>query len=184
MAPISYLVKEPLFSVDLEQLIQTWDQPLHYFQLKDNLNNQGLTPKTDISESSQYYIVEVELPGFKKEDLSLELINETTILIEGSVKKQINDKFIQNIPTTENITNNDTSIDNPTCVKNSIKNNSKKTHQITCWHKERSFGKFSRSISFPTSIDKDNIKTSLENGLLCIIVPKPASLTPKKIMIN
>lgn len=37
---------------------------------------------------------------------------------------------------------------------------------------ERHVGEFQRSFTFPTEVDADNMKASLANGLLRIVVPK------------
>ncbi|KIK05781.1 hypothetical protein K443DRAFT_90575 [Laccaria amethystina LaAM-08-1] len=51
--------------------------------------------------------------------------------------------------------------------------------------RERHFGKFSRTLQLPQGVKDDEIKASMENGLLTITFPKSASeLTPKKIIIS
>ncbi|KTW31123.1 uncharacterized protein T551_01196 [Pneumocystis jirovecii RU7] len=184
MVSISQLAKQSLFPIDLGHLVQALDQPMYCSQLKGNLNNRCLMPKIDMSESSQYYIIEVELPGLKKENLLLEFIDETTILIEGCIKRQISDKFAQYIPAVEGALDKNVSEDDPTYVKIHVKNNLKELPQATYWYKERVLGQFSRTISFPTSVDRDNVKASLENGLLYIMVPKSAASAPKKIVVD
>ncbi|EDR07930.1 uncharacterized protein LACBIDRAFT_327723 [Laccaria bicolor S238N-H82] len=51
--------------------------------------------------------------------------------------------------------------------------------------RERRFGKFSRTLQLPQGVKDDEIKASMENGLLTITFPKSASeLTPKKITVS
>jgi len=52
------------------------------------------------------------------------------------------------------------------------------------WVSERAVGEFSRSFSFPTRVDQDNVKASLKNGVLTIIVPKAKAPQPRKINIE
>ncbi|KAG5518233.1 hypothetical protein PMAC_003029 [Pneumocystis sp. 'macacae'] len=111
----------------------------------------------------------MELPGLKKEDLLLEFIDETTILIEGCVKRQISDKFTQHIPTADDTADKNAFEDDSTYVKIHIKNNLKKLYQVTYWYKERVL---------------DNVKAPLKNGLLYIMVPKSITCVPKKIAID
>eukprot|EP01027_Heterolobosea_sp_BB2_P017261 GEZU01024466.1.p1 GENE.GEZU01024466.1~~GEZU01024466.1.p1 ORF type:complete len:172 (+),score=60.81 GEZU01024466.1:237-752(+) len=40
---------------------------------------------------------------------------------------------------------------------------------------ERSFGKFSRRIALPKNVDPNSIQASFENGVLNVVVPKPAN---------
>ncbi|KAH8101311.1 small heat shock protein [Cristinia sonorae] len=51
--------------------------------------------------------------------------------------------------------------------------------------RERRFGKFSRSIPLPQGIKSEDIKASLENGVLSVSFPKTTpDQAPKKISIN
>jgi HSP20 family protein len=52
------------------------------------------------------------------------------------------------------------------------------------WVSERSIGEFSRSFSFPSRVDQDNVRASLKDGILSIIVPKAAAPTTRKINIE
>ncbi|KAF9045062.1 small heat shock protein [Panaeolus papilionaceus] len=50
--------------------------------------------------------------------------------------------------------------------------------------RERHFGKFSRTLQLPQGIDNEEIKASMENGILTVTFPKSApELAPKKITI-
>ncbi|KAI0086207.1 small heat shock protein [Irpex rosettiformis] len=50
--------------------------------------------------------------------------------------------------------------------------------------RERRYGKFSRSVSVPQGIKTEDIKASLENGVLTVTFPKTTpEQTPKKITI-
>lgn len=40
--------------------------------------------------------------------------------------------------------------------------------------RERHIGEFQRSFTFPMEVDADNMKASLANGLLTLVVPKVA----------
>lgn len=52
------------------------------------------------------------------------------------------------------------------------------------WLSERSVGEFHRAFSFPTRIDQDNVKASLKNGILSIVVPKSQAPTTRRIDIE
>merc|ERR1712137_1280277 len=43
--------------------------------------------------------------------------------------------------------------------------------QSRYWVSERSVGQFSRSFAFPSRVDQDNVRASLKNGILSIVVP-------------
>ena len=50
--------------------------------------------------------------------------------------------------------------------------------------KERSYGKFSRSIQLPFSVDADKVEASFKDGVLNIVLPQVEAEKPKKIAIK
>lgn len=50
--------------------------------------------------------------------------------------------------------------------------------------RERRFGKFSRSLRFPTLVNADAITANVENGVLKLEVPKAEEVKPKRITIQ
>ncbi|KIK67647.1 hypothetical protein GYMLUDRAFT_786865 [Collybiopsis luxurians FD-317 M1] len=51
--------------------------------------------------------------------------------------------------------------------------------------RERKFGKFSRTLQLPQGVKEDEIKASMENGVLTVTFPKAsAEQTPRKITIS
>lgn len=57
-------------------------------------------------------------------------------------------------------------------------------NQSKYWLRERSVGRFSRTITFPARIDEDNATAVLKNGILSITVPKARVSTPTRIQIT
>jgi len=49
---------------------------------------------------------------------------------------------------------------------------------------ERSFGRFSRSLTLPKGIDPEAVSARFENGVLEVRVPKPEERKPRKIAIG
>ena len=64
--------------------------------------------------------------------------------------------------------------------KEDIKEEKEKNYHL----RERYYGAFQRSISLPNNIEPEKIKSSFENGVLNISVPKNDKRTPKKIEIS
>lgn len=56
--------------------------------------------------------------------------------------------------------------------------------QSRYWVSERSVGEFSRSFAFPSRVDQDNVRASLKDGILSIVVPKASAPTTRKIHIE
>jgi HSP20 family protein len=49
---------------------------------------------------------------------------------------------------------------------------------------ERSFGRFSRSLTLPQGIDPDKVEAGFENGVLEVRIPKPAEAKPTRVQIG
>ena len=53
------------------------------------------------------------------------------------------------------------------------------------WHRvERSFGRFSRSVSLPQGVDLDGITANFDRGVLEVRVPKPEETKPRTVQIQ
>jgi HSP20 family protein len=53
------------------------------------------------------------------------------------------------------------------------------------WYRvERSFGRFSRSLTLPEGVDADKIDASFDKGVLEIRIPKPEERKPRRITIG
>jgi HSP20 family protein len=53
------------------------------------------------------------------------------------------------------------------------------------WYRiERSFGRFSRSLSLPDGVDPDRIQASFTHGVLEVRIPKPEERKPRRIAIS
>jgi HSP20 family protein len=54
----------------------------------------------------------------------------------------------------------------------------------TNWHNERGYGKVTRSISLPDTIDPETLSAELTNGVLQVTVTKRPEAQPKKIDVK
>jgi HSP20 family protein len=54
----------------------------------------------------------------------------------------------------------------------------------TNWHNERGFGKVTRSVSLPDTVDSSTISAELTNGVLHVTVTKRPELQPTKIDVK
>lgn len=49
---------------------------------------------------------------------------------------------------------------------------------------ERRYGRFSRAVSLPTAVKADEVRATLENGILHLEIPKAEQVKPRKITVN
>ncbi|NJB69085.1 HSP20 family protein [Desulfobaculum xiamenense] len=52
------------------------------------------------------------------------------------------------------------------------------------YRQERGLGAFQRIFNITTNIDRDNVKATLKNGILEIVLPKAEAVKPRKISIS
>jgi HSP20 family protein len=54
----------------------------------------------------------------------------------------------------------------------------------TNWHNERGYGKVSRSVSLPDTVDPNTITAELANGVLHVTITKLPEAQPKKVDVK
>ena len=54
----------------------------------------------------------------------------------------------------------------------------------TNWHNERGYGKVSRSVSLPETVDPETIEAALNQGVLHVTISKLPQAQPKKIDVK
>jgi len=64
------------------------------------------------------------------------------------------------------------------------KEGEKKEERPKYWVSERTVGEFSRSFSFPGTIDVDAVQANLEHGILKVVVPKKEKPASRRIELN
>ena len=53
------------------------------------------------------------------------------------------------------------------------------------WYRvERSFGRFSRSLTLPEGVNADAVEASFDRGVLEVRIPKPEERKPRRVAIN
>nr|AJA79008.1 heat-shock protein 17.6 [Mangifera indica] len=95
-----------------------------------------VSTRIDWRETPEAHVFKADLPGLKKEEVKVEIEDNSVLQISGERNIEKEDK-------------NDT------------------------WHRvERSSGKFSRRFKLPENVKLEQIKASMENGVLTVTVPK------------
>lgn len=121
-----------------------------------NYSKRMVTPKVDVTQSKDSYILEMDLPGRSENDVNLEL--DQNVLTISSIKETNEEK---------NLDKKDDSSDESKWII-----------------KERHTSSFSRRFTLPDDIDSENVKATFKNGVLNITIPRKALAAPKRIAIT
>lgn len=154
------------------------------------------TPKFDVKETAQAYELHGELPGIEQKDVEIEFTDQQTLIVkgrtersytkgtppsgfieEGEVSGAITEGGEKDSHKTQDNTNKGTSVAK-------TDEGGKKEPEHKYWVSERSVGEFSRTFSFPNRVDQDQVKASMKNGILSILVPKSQKAESRKITIS
>ncbi|RZC93467.1 hypothetical protein C5167_007279 [Papaver somniferum] len=111
--------------------------PLHIFNTEfSNDTARFAGTKIDWKETPEAHIFKADLPGLKKEEVKVEVVEEKVLQIKGE-------------------------------------RNIDKEEKIDKWHRvEHSSGKFMRKFRLPENAKVDQLKASMENGVLTVTIPK------------
>jgi HSP20 family protein len=153
------LLEEPMFNVARRNGFPSMSSLMRY-------------PATDIRETQDAYILEAELPGIRKEDVNIEF-QDNTLVLRGKVDRTT--QHGENPQTvTQSGSSGGTEVVNSESSDTSVVQKDAESKDLTphWWSNERITGSFSRSFSFPGSVQTDAIKAAYKDGVLCITVPK------------
>jgi len=171
---------------------------------------KSFAPKFDVKEAVDSFELHGELPGVDQSNVEIEFTDSQTLVVKGRTERSYTSGtppagFIESTKTAGAISdgeaNKDSSAHQPTVEDEDTANGSTtKTSaegtevakkdaapaepQEKFWVSERSVGEFSRSFTFPVRVDSDQVKASMKNGILSIIVPKAKKDQARKITIS
>lgn len=112
--------------------------------------NQARAPQINISESKLNYKIEFSIPGLSKEDLSI-VIDADNTLVVSVIDKAKN------------------AAENSDAQAAKTENPDEKYHTL---RRDFHIGTFKEAINLPDNVHKDRISAKVENGILCILLPK------------
>ncbi|CAD6500691.1 BgTH12-06399 [Blumeria graminis f. sp. triticale] len=153
---------------------------------------QTFTPKFDVKELAEAFELHGELPGIDQKDVDIEFTDTSTLTIRGRSESNLK----KDVSTTANV--EETRSQNKTfqATVEDAEGNQKDIATVEksegmnkhpnekFWIMERSVGEFSRSFSFPVRVDQDNVKASMKNGVLSVVIPKLKKHESRKIYIE
>jgi len=168
-------------------------------------------PRFDVRETETAYELHGELPGIDKKDVHIEFTDGQTVVIRGRVERSYTSgtppagvlgqgavsgaiteagegEQQTEKPAAHKATVEDEGAEaEPAASSTEVaKKSSEKApeHGSKYWASERSVGEFSRSFSFPSRVDSEAVRASLDNGILNVVVPKAKKLEARRIAIN
>ncbi|KAI6381333.1 hypothetical protein MCOR25_001265 [Pyricularia grisea] len=153
------------------------------------------TPKFDLQETPNTYILHGEFPGMDKKDINIEFTDDQTVTIRGRSERshtheepaEDDDGDAVVVPSSGDKKSGKEAADKKSDDnkdKQVDKSKEGQQHKVKYWVSERSFGEFSRSFNFPTRIDAGGVVAKLDNGVLNIVVPKMTKPQGRKIAIE
>ena len=114
------------------------------------------TPPVDVRESDTEVVVEAELPGIAREDISVRY-HDGRLVLEGK-REEAGETGPENCETA--------------CASGS-------------WiRRERSLGRFRRSFDLPDSVDSSAIRAESRDGVLKVVLPKLEKAQPRQIDVS
>lgn len=105
-------------------------------------------PKADFWESSTHFVLSLDVPGFKKDDVSVEFLDGDRIEVKGE----------RLLPEAR--------------------------AEAKAHLRERQSFKFHRQFQIPSAVEAEQIEAKVEDGVLCIALPKSKETSPRKINLG
>ncbi len=105
----------------------------------------GFTPLADLEETDDAYLVEIELPGVKRDDVSVEVAGRR-LSVSGERKERQRVGILR--------------------------------------RRTRTVGRFHYEVVLPGDVEEEGVTASMEEGVLTVRVPKPASERPRRIPVS
>jgi len=144
-----------------------------------------LAPKFDIKETEKEFVLEGELPGVDKKDISLDFADDNTLVLKTRVEKVREEGEKPESQSQGQIEGGrqeqqqgqikeaDKSDKDTAIATTNGSGNKEVARPTTQYHlTERSVGTFQRAFALPGEIKHEEVKANLKNGILTITVPK------------
>ena len=144
-------------------------------RISDNASSRAMwSPKFDVKEEKDKYILEGELPGIEQKNITIDVSDEQTLTIKGHTehRREEGQRPTEAAEVDGEAVADGKSSDGKEVATTDHTEVAKRKPEHTYWVSERSMGEFARSFAFPNRVDLDNIKASLKNGILSVAIPK------------
>ena len=129
-----------------------------FFNTEEVPQTRTTAPAINVKETSEEYIMEVAVPGLKKEWVRINVTNEG--LLHMAIENKMEHKE-----------------ENKECSC------SKERHERYLRH-EFYYSNYEQSYTLPDEVERDNISASVADGILTIVIPKTTPEKKAKVMKN
>ncbi|KAK5030164.1 hypothetical protein LTR13_008477 [Exophiala sideris] len=187
----------PYHRHEFTPFFKLFDDTFSELQKISDTAQKSFNPKFDVKEEKDKYILEGELPGIAQKDVSIEFADEQTLTIKGRTEHVREEGQRPNAAAEGQEQGSQAQQQQGQQAQNGHGQSSTQVattgskevgkHQPdhTYWVTERSVGEFARSFSFPNRVDQENVRASMKNGILSVVVPKAQKVnTSKRIEIS
>jgi len=181
MRPLFRMLEEPLGPYTGFPASHSIRQLLHDPFLENTLS-QARVP-IDLSEESNQYIIEAELPGVKKEDIDVHVSNGgRTVTIEGKIIRRLSTSPDSQSTSESAVNTNAASSADGAEVQPDTAVSQNTPNQLSV---ERAFTgstQFTRTVVLPRPVDSNAVTAKLVDGVLTLRIPKAEE--PGTVKIN
>ncbi|KAL6238303.1 30 kDa heat shock protein [Aspergillus navahoensis] len=171
---------------DFAPLFRLLDDYDNHRSTRSHTSVQSFAPRFDVRESNEAYHLDGELPGIPQSNIDIEFTDPQTLVIKGRSEREYHSPNDNSNRTEQAETENQAQGQSNEVAKTGEKQISTKkaANKPRYWVSERSVGEFQRTFTFPTRVNQDDVKASLKDGILSVVVPKAAAPSAKKITIQ
>ena len=135
------------------------------------------SPVTDLAENEHSYVVSMDLPGVKKDELNV-TVHNGVLTVSGTCHHKFQSSDDQN----EGEEKKEEPKKEEESKKEEPKKEQKPKHKVI--RMESFYGSFERSISVPADTTTDDVQAKFEDGVLTITIAKHPKEGIKKIEIQ
>ncbi|KAL4928208.1 Hsp20/alpha crystallin family protein [Aspergillus undulatus] len=170
----------PLF-----RLLDDYDNHRSSRGQNSSISARSFTPRFDVRETNEAYHLDGELPGIPQDKIDIEFTDPQTLVIKGRSEREYHSQSPSN--SEDNANTEQSSAENANAAETTDVTTTKKptkTSKPRYWVSERSVGEFQRTFNFPSRVAQDDVKASLRDGVLSLVVPKAAAPVLRKITIQ
>jgi len=118
-------------------------------------DEREFSPASELMEEENHYMLSIDIPGMKKEDIKIE-VADGTLVISGERKNE----------------------------KRNESNQIQRSEAYNIHRYEKSYGSFKRSFVLPNTINADKVEARYEDGVLELYLPKTEVAQARKIEIK